>query len=222
MELPKAPCPMDQGGKEALGTFTGGCIGQHLGATVKDRTQQGPIPNAWIQGSETLHMLPFPLSLSSSKPAQKCSDRAESTRQLATGGWKTIVHALDVDLPAGGSPSGLGAPIQGFQRQGAVLLLARSCVVPLKGCEPRETLLRDLPGDDGFVCCKHQVMELRSALQRRSKVSSGSFRALVPVLQVGFSWWLTSVGSTCPSMSSRRFPACAHASGAGWSGNTSR
>lgn len=48
-------------------------------------------------------------------------------------GQKTLVHALEVDLPPGGSSSGLGAPIQGFWQHGAVLLLARSSVVPLKG-----------------------------------------------------------------------------------------
>lgn len=68
------------------------------------------------------------------KPAQKCSDRADSTRQLPAAGWKTLVHALEVDLPAGASSSGLGAPIPGFQPHGAVSLLARSWVVPLKGC----------------------------------------------------------------------------------------
>ena len=56
---------------------------------------------------------------------QKAPDNLNLLQQHMAG-WKTLVHALEVDLPAGGSSSGLGAPIQGFQQHGAVVLMARS------------------------------------------------------------------------------------------------
>lgn len=131
--------PRHQPGKEILGAFTGGYVGHHLGTTVKDRTRQGSVPNTRVQGSETLHMLPFHPA-----PAHQNQHRSVQTGQKApdnlnmpqqhVAGWKTLVRALQVDLPAGGSSSGLGAPIQGFQQHGAALLMVRSCVMPLRGC----------------------------------------------------------------------------------------
>lgn len=59
MELPKAPCPMDQRGMEALGAFTGGCTGHHLGATMT-RHSKAPYP---VLGSRVVtHFMcsPFP------------------------------------------------------------------------------------------------------------------------------------------------------------------
>lgn len=136
---PRLTAPRHQPGKESLGALTGEYVGHHLGTTVKDRTRQGSVPNTQVQGSETLHMLPFHPA-----PAHQNQHRSVQTGQKApdnlnlpqqhVAGWKTLVHALQVDLPAGGSSSGLGAPIQGFQQHGAVLLMVRSCVMPLKGC----------------------------------------------------------------------------------------
>jgi len=106
---------------------------------VRDSTQQGSVPNARVQGTKPLHVLPFRPA-----PAHQNQHRSVQTGQKApddlnllqqhVASWKTLVHALEVDGPAGGSSSGLGAPIQGVQQYGAGLLAARSCVVLLTGC----------------------------------------------------------------------------------------
>lgn len=58
--LPEAHCPQTQQGKEAPGALTGGYVGHHLGATVKDGTQQDSIPNAVVQSRKTLHVPHLP------------------------------------------------------------------------------------------------------------------------------------------------------------------
>lgn len=114
MELPEARCSTAPAGE--------GYTGHHLG-TVKDRIQQGS-----------------PSPPSPSKPAQKCSDRTESTRQLELA--TAARGRLEDPCACSGARSPWwwllfwfrSSPSKGFSNKELFLLIGKSCVMPLKGC----------------------------------------------------------------------------------------
>lgn len=77
MELPRAPS-------------TGGARGDIIWERRKDRRRQGAVPNTWVQGSETLPVLPFPQPqlIKTSTEVFRQDRKHQTTRTCHSSTWQ--------------------------------------------------------------------------------------------------------------------------------------